>query len=347
MISAPVPFGTTQSGQHVDAFTLQSKSLRMRVLTLGGIITHLEAPDRKGVLGDIVLGFDEVAPYETVSPYFGCIVGRVGNRIAKGRFTLEGKTYTLANNNNANHLHGGKVGYDKRIWNARPVPGAAPSLELSLIDPDGTEGYPGTVKAKVIYTLSDAALRITYEATTDAATPINLTNHSYFNLKDAGATTHHDHLLQLDCDRYTPVDAGLIPTGELASVKGTPFDFTAPKPIGQDLQKTGGSPTGFDHNLVLGRSGNALARCARVVEKSTGRVMECWTTEPAVQFYSGNFLDGTITGKAGHVYRQYSGFCLETQHYPDSVNQPSFPSTILRPGQIYRSTTEYRFSVED
>lgn len=347
MISAPVPFGTTQSGQHVDAYTLQSKSIRMRVLTLGGIITHLEVPDRNGTLGDIVLGFDEIAPYETVSPYFGCLVGRVGNRIAKAKFTLEGKAYSLAANNGANHLHGGKVGYDKRVWKASAGSSAgAPSLELSLVDPSGTEGYPGTVTARVTYTVTDNALRIDYEATTDAPTPINLTNHTYFNLKDAGATTHVDHELTLDCDRYTPVNGELIPTGEIASVKGTAFDFTSPKPIGRDLLTVGEKPKGFDHNFVLARSGNSLARCARVVEKTTGRVMECWTTEPAVQFYSGNFLDGTITGKLGHVYQQYAGFCLETQHYPDSVNQPNFPNTILRPGQTYRSTTEYRFSLE-
>jgi aldose 1-epimerase len=367
LISAPVPFGTTQSGQHVDAYTLQSKSIRMRVLTLGGIITHLEVPDRSGTLGDIVLGFDDLAPYETVSPYFGCLVGRVGNRIAKGKFTLDGKPYTLATNNNANHLHGGKVGYDKRIWKATPGGSpASPSLELALVDPDGAEGYPGAVTAKVTYTLTDTVLRIEYEATTDAPTPINLTNHTYFNLKDAGATKHFEHELTLDCGRYTPVDAELIPTGEVASVKGTPLDFTSPKPIGKDLLKIDADPRGYDHNLILKERGQepfsgapavekvpdpfrrdpfrrGLARCARVVEKTTGRVMECWTTEPAVQFYSGNFLTGAFAGKHGTVYQQYAGFCLETQHYPDSVNQPNFPNTILRPGQVYRSTTEYRF----
>lgn len=346
MIFAPVPFGTTQCGEHVDAYTLQSKSLRMQVLTMGGIITHLEVPDRSGSLGDVVLGFEELAPYETISPYFGCIVGRVGNRIARGKFTLDGKTYTLATNNNANHLHGGKVGFDKRIWKATPGgTGDAPSLKLSYVDPDGTEGYPGNVTSHVTYTLTDNVLRIDYEVTTDAPTPINLTNHTYFNLKDAGATPHLEHELQMDCDRYTPVDAGLIPTGEVASVMGTPLDFTTAKPIGKDIGKIDADPKGFDHNLILSRSGTSLARCARVVEQTTGRTMECWTTEPAVQFYSGNFLDGTITGKLGHLYRQYHGFCLETQHYPDSVNQPSFPNTILRPGEVYRSTTEYRFGV--
>ncbi len=348
MISAPVPFGTTQRGEHVDAYTLQSKSMRMRVLTMGGIISHLEVPVRSGAFGDVVLGFDELAPYETLSPYFGAVVGRVGNRIAKGKFTLDGKTYTLATNNGANHLHGGKIGFDKRVWKAtQSGSSASPSLELTYTDPDGTEGYPGTLKTKMTYAINDAGtLRIDYEVTTNAPTPVNLTNHSYFNLKDAGATTHLDHELMLDCDRYTPVDAGLIPTGEIASVKGTPLDFTAPKTIGRDLQKIDATPKGYDHNLILVRSGTALSRCARVVEKTTGRVMECWTTEPAVQFYSGNFLDGTITGKHGNVYRQYSGFCLETQHYPDSANQPSFPNTILRPGEVYRSTTEYRFTVE-
>lgn len=343
MISAPLPFGTTQLGQHVDAYELQTESIRMRVLTLGGIITHLEVPDRNGTLGDVVLGFDELAPYETVSPYFGALIGRVGNRIGKGTFSLDGKAYRLAANNGVNHLHGGKVGYDKRVWKATA---SSESLVLSLVDPDGTEGYPGTVTARVTYTLADNLLRIDYEASADAPTPINLTNHTYFNLKDAGASTHFDHELLLECDRYTPVDAGLIPTGEIASVKGTPLDFTSPKPIGRDLLVIDANPKGYDHNMVLARRGSALARCARVAEKTTGRVMECWTTEPAVQFYSGNFLDGTITGKRGTVYQQYAGFCLETQHYPDSVNRPGFPDTILRPGQTYRSTTEYRFGTD-
>jgi aldose 1-epimerase len=337
---------TTPAGQAVDAYVLTAGATRVRILTWGGIITHLFTPDLDGVAGDVVLGFDDDASYfDAKHPYFGAIIGRVGNRIAKGKFTLDGVGYTLATNNGANHLHGGKVGYDKRVWTATAIDDpVAPQLELTLRDADGTEGYPGTLDVTVAYTLRDGVLRIDYRATTDRATPINLTNHSYFNLHDAGASPMTEHVLQIDADQYLAVDAGLIPTGEPVPVRGTPIDFTTAKPIGKDLVAMGGDPAGYDHNLVLRpASGQSLRRAARVVDPASGRSMECWTTEPGVQFYTGNFLDSTLTGKGGAKYATHHAFCLETQHYPDSINHPTYPNTVLRSGETFVSATEYRF----
>lgn len=335
------------AGRSIDAYTLVAGPYRMRVLTLGGIITHFFAPGRDGQAGDVVLGFDDIAKYQAPGPYFGALIGRVGNRTAFGRFTLDSVSYNVTVNDGPHHLHGGKVGYDKRVWAAEADGSAeAPSLRLTLHDPNGHEGYPGDVTVVATYTLSpDGTLRIEYEAFTKGdGTPINPTNHTYFNLKDAGASTVLEHALRLDASGYTPVDATLMPTGEIAPVVGTPFDFKSPKPIGRNLKAVGGKPVGFDHNFAV--DGTGLRRCARVVEPTTGRTLECWTTEPGVQFYSGNFLDGSAIGKGGLAYQQYAGFCLETQHYPNSANVPTFPNTILRPGERFRSTTEYRFGVE-
>ena len=340
--------GAAADGKPIEAYTLTNGNLSVTILTLGGIITHLIAPDRQGNAADIVLGFDKIADYEAPGPYFGALIGRVGNRIAKGKFTLDGKSYTLAINNGPNHLHGGLKGYDKRVWSAQPSETPdGPMLKLSLHDPANTEGYPGTVDVQVTYTLTKTTLRIDYLATSDAATPINLTNHTYFNLKDAGKSDILSHVAQISADAYTPVDGTLIPTGEVAPVKGTPFDFTQPKPIGRDLVQVQVSPTdppGYDHNIALRGPSGKLAHCATVTEPTTGRKLEVWTTEPGVQFYTGNFLSGNA-GKNGTPYNRHNGFCLETQHYPDSVNHANFPSTILRAGQKYLSTTEFRFGI--
>jgi aldose 1-epimerase len=343
-------FGTLPDGTAVDLYTLTNAGgVEARVITYGGIIVSLKVPDRAGKLDDVVLGMDSLDGYVKGVPYFGAIVGRYGNRIANGRFTIDGKTYTLAVNNGKNALHGGLKGFDKAVWKAEPFERAGEvGLVLSHVSPDGDEGYPGTLTARIIYTLTDKnELAFDYEATTDKATPVNLTQHSYFNLAGAGTGDVLAHELTLNADRYTPVDAGLIPTGELAPVEGTPFDFRTSTAIGARIDaphpqiKLGG---GYDHNYVLTRQGDGLSLAARVVEPTTGRVMDVTTTEPGVQFYTGNFLDGSITGKGGRVYRKRYGFCLETQHYPDSPNKPSFPSAIVRPGQPLRSKTVFTFS---
>ena len=343
------PFGKLADGTAVESFTLRNAhGLEVRAITYGAIITSLRVPDRAGRLGDIVLGHDDLAGYVDKPAFFGAVVGRYGNRIAKGRFTLDGKTYTLATNNGPNHLHGGVRGFDKVVWKADPPAAGATSVTFRYKSADGEEGYPGTLAARVTYTLSDKdELTFEYFATTDKATPINLTQHSYFNLGVPGNDIL-GHELTLEADRYTPVDATLIPTGTLASVGGTPFDFRKPTAIGarigqddEQLRRGGG----YDHNFVLNRTGEGLQRAALVADPGTGRTMEILTTEPGVQFYSGNFLDGTITGKGGVVYKKRSGLCLETQHFPDSPNQPSFPSTILRPGKEYRSKTVLVFGV--
>jgi aldose 1-epimerase len=344
------PFGRTADDTVVDLITLRNASgLEMRVLTYGGTIMSLKTPDRNGQLGDIVLGFDTLEPYFDTSPYFGCLIGRYCNRIAKGLFTLDGTPYTLATNNDANHLHGGNRGWDKVVWKAETFNQEIGSgVKLTHVSPDGDEGYPGTVTADVTYTLTDDnRLVIDYHATTDKPTIINLTQHSYFNLAGTGDILGHE--LTLHADRYTPVDPTLIPTGEIASVEGTPFDFRQPTGIGaridqDDEQLKRGQ--GYDHNWVLTRSGGGLQPAARVVEPMTGRTLEIATTEPGIQFYSGNFLDGTITGKGGHIYAHRSGLCLETQHFPDSPNHPDFPSTVLRPGEDYRSQTVYTFGIK-
>jgi aldose 1-epimerase len=325
--------------------------MEVRAVTYGGIILSLRVPDPGGALSDIVLGYDSLGGYLESSPYFGAIIGRYGNRIAKGRFTLDGRPYSLALNNGPNALHGGKKGFDKVVWRAEPFQKPeGVGVVFSYTSPDGEEGYAGKLDATVTYTLSDDnALAFEYHAVTDEPTPVNLTQHTYFNLAGDGSGDILGHELMLKASRFTPVDATLIPTGELRSVTGTPFDFTTPHAIGERIGaadeqiKFGG---GYDHNFVLDREpSDSLQLAARVIEPRTGRVMEVSTTEPGLQFYSGNFLDGSITGKGGHVYKQRTGFCLETQHYPDSPNKPEFPSTILKPGQEYRSRTVYAFSV--
>lgn len=343
-----VAFGKTADGTPVDLYTLTNdKGVRISITNYGGIIVSLFTPDRNGQACDIVLGFDRLDDYLKPHPYFGAIIGRYGNRIAKGRFTLDGVEYKLAQNNGENHLHGGLQGFDKKVWKARDYTDAeGQHLELSYLSPDGEEGYPGNLQVKVVYSLNnDNQLRIDYTATTDKPTIVNLTNHSYFNLACEGDIL--GHVVRINADRFTPVDAGLIPTGELRPVQGTPFDFTVPTPIGARIEQDDEQlrfGRGYDHNFVLRSGGGTLAEAAEVYEPKTGRVLRVLTTEPGMQFYTGNFLDGTLKGKYGRVYVKRSGFCLETQHFPDSPNKPAFPSTVLRPGQTYRSTTVFEFS---
>lgn len=344
-------FGTTPEGKEAKLFTLRNRNgVEVRATTYGGTIVSLRTPDRNGRLDDIVLGFDRLESYAKESPYFGAIIGRYGNRIARGRFTLDGETYALATNDGPNHLHGGRRGFDKVVWRGEPFEDdTSVGVVFTYRSADGEEGYPGNLDVKVTYTLTDSnRLVFDYEARTDKATPVNLTQHSYFNLKGAGSGDVLGHVLTIAASAYTPVDSTLIPTGEVRPVAGTPFDFRTPTPIGaridaDDVQLRNGR--GYDHNFMLDRSGPGLTLAARVLEPTTGRTLEVYTTEPGVQFYSGNFLDGTITGKGGKVYGHRSGFCLETQHFPDSPNQPSFPSTILRPGEVYRSRTVLVFGV--
>ena len=338
------PFGVLPDGTAVELYTLTNeKSLKARLTTYGATLVSLEVPDRNGTPGDISLGYDSLDGYLKVSPYFGAIVGRYGNRIAKGRFILDGIEYRLANNNGVNHLHGGIKGFDKVVWTAEPVNETdAVGVRFSYLSKDGEEGYPGNLKVVATYSLTnDNELRIAYEAETDKATPVNLTHHSYFNLAGQGDILGHE--LTLYADKYTPVDEGLIPTGEVLDVKGTPMDFTAPAAIGSRIAQVKG---GYDHNYVLRSGGGTLALAAGVYEPVTGRLMEISTTEPGIQFYSGNFLDGTITGKGGHVYPLHGGFCLETQHFPDSPNHPNFPSAILEPGRKLTSLTVHKFSTK-
>jgi aldose 1-epimerase len=340
-------FGKTNDGQAVELYVLRNGTTTAKVMTFGAILTELDVVDRHGKPGDVVLGFDSLDGYLGKHPYFGAVVGRVANRIARGKFTLGGKEYTLAVNNGPNALHGGLKGFDKVVWKAEEVACPdGPSVKFSHVSKDGEEGYPGNLSVSVTYTLTaDDALRLQYTATTDRATPINLSNHSYFNLAGPGSGTILHHEVTIAADRYTPVDDTLIPTGELADVKGTPLDFTTATTIGKRIQQIKADPVGYDHNFVL-RSGGAKTPvpAVTVYEPTTGRVLEMSTTEPGVQFYTGNFLDGTNTGKGGVVYRQYQGLCLEAQHFPDSINHPRFPSTVLEPGKSYTQTTVYRFS---
>lgn len=344
-------FGKLPDGRQVELYTLtNANGARARIMTYGGILVSLEVPDRSGRLDDVTLGFDNLQAYLKGHPYFGALVGRYGNRIGKGAFTLDGVTYQLAKNNDENHLHGGIKGFDKVLWDAEPAKeDNAVGVRLSYLSKDGQENYPGNLACTVIYTLTnDDELKISYQATTDKATPINLTHHSYFNLAGQGNSDILGHEMMLNADRFTPVDKGLIPTGELRPVKGTPMDFTEPTAIGARIEqddeqlKFGG---GYDHNWVLNKNDDSLTLAARVYEPTTGRVMEVYTTEPGIQFYSGNFLDGTITGKGARVYKHRYGFCLETQHFPDSPNKPNFPSVILRPGEKYTHLTVFKFSV--
>jgi aldose 1-epimerase len=342
-------FGKLADGTVIKAHTLTNKNgLQATVIDFGAILTEMIVPDKAGKMADITLGCDKLEDYVKGTPYFGATTGRVGNRIAKGEFTLEGKKYTLAKNNGPNHLHGGVKALDKQVWKAKEIPGATSnSVEFTYTSKDGEEGYPGTLAIKVTYTLTDNnELRIDYEATTDKATPVNLTNHAYWNLAGHAAGEILGHEVQLVADRYTPTDDTLIPTGKIVPVKGTPFDFTTPKTIGSRIGEIKGDPGGYDLNFVLNSEGKKLALAARVVDPKSGRVLEIETTEPGIQFYSGNFLDGKQVGKGGVMYKKHTGFCLETQHFPDSVNQPSFPSTILKPGDTYRTTTVHRFSVQ-
>jgi len=337
-------FGQMPDGQKVDLYVLTNgKGLSAKIMTYGATLVSLGVPDRNGDIADITLGCDSLEGYMAASPYFGATVGRYANRIAKGKFTLEGEEYTLAANNGENHLHGGINGFDKVLWKAEPFrQEGMVGVKLVYFSKDGEEGYPGNLACAVTYMLTDNdELKITYEAETDKATPVNLTHHSYFNLAGQGEGDILSHELMLDADKYTPVDAGLIPTGEIRDVADSPMDFTTPHTIGERIDHVEG---GYDHNFVLRSGGGALALAARVYEPKTGRIMEIHTTEPGIQFYSGNFLDGTITGKAGRVYNQHYGFCLEPQHFPDSPNRPDFPSSILQPGAKYLSRTVFKFS---
>ena len=342
------PFGQMPDGKAVERFTLTNASgIELKAISYGGIITSLRVPDRNGKFDDIVLGFDQLDGYLKDHPFFGAIIGRYGNRIGKAQFTLDGKTYKLAANNGPNNLHGGTKGFDKVLWTVEPI--GNNGLAFTRTSPDGEEGFPGNLRTRVTYTLTDKnELIVDYHATTDKATPVNLTQHSYFNLAGQASGDILGHELMINADRYTPVDDTLIPTGELAPVEGTPFDFRKPTAIGArinnaDPQLKAG--LGYDHNWVLNRKGTGLELAARVREPKTGRTLEITTTEPGIQFYAGNFLDGKLTGKGGAVYRHRTGFCLETQHYPDSPNHPKFPSTILKPGQEYRTRTVFTFGV--
>ncbi len=341
------PFGQTADGVAVDLYTITNPSgASVSISTYGGTVVSLNVKDKAGKFGDVVLGFDSLAGYLGEHPYFGALIGRYGNRIGKGKFTLNGKQYTLATNNNGNALHGGLKGFNRQVWAAKEVGDDA--LELTYVSKDGEEGYPGTLTATVRYTLTPAnELRIDYTATTDADTVANLTNHSYFNL--AGSDNILTHQVEIAADRFTPVDAGLIPTGELRPVKGTPFDFTTPHAVGDRIDaadeqiKLGG---GYDHNFVFAKHDGQLNLVAKVSEPTSGRVMEVLTTEPGVQFYTGNFLNGSLTGKGGKVYQRRAALCLETQHFPDSPNKPQFPTTMIKAGETRKSTTVYRFSVQ-
>jgi len=337
-------FGTV-GNDSIYQFKLQNaKGTEVFIMNYGGTITNLLVADKNGQKGDVVLGFDSLSGFlQKGNPYFGALIGRYGNRIANGKFTLDGKTYALATNNNGNHLHGGIKGFDKVVWNVDAASDSA--LHLSYNSKDGEEGYPGNLQVKVVYSLdNDNALKIDYTATIDKACPINLTNHTYFNLSAGKDSTILDHELMIDADRYTAVNDKLIPTGQLPSVKNTPMDFTKAKRIGNDIDKVKG---GFDHNWVLNKKDESLSLIATLYHPASGRFMEVYTTQPGVQFYTGNFLDGTLTGgKNGAKYVQHSGLCLETQHFPDSPNQPSFPSTVLKPGETYHQVTVYKFSTK-
>lgn len=343
-------FGTMPDGTAVDLYTLRNAGgCEVKITNYGGIVVGLTAADREGKLDDVVLGYETLGEYLADTPYFGALVGRYGNRIGGAKFTLDGVEHALEVNDGANSLHGGRRGFDKVVWQAKAVEGEKEdSLELTYLSADGEEGYPGNLSVKVVYAWTDDnELRIDYTATTDRKTVVNLTHHSYFNLAGAGVGDNLAHEMTINADRFTPVDGGLIPTGELRSVEGTPMDFRQPTAIGARIDaddeqlKLGG---GYDHNWVLNSTDGSLAPAARVHEPTTGRVMDVLTTEPGIQFYAGNFLDGSNVGKGGKAYRHRSAFCLETQHFPDSPNHPEFPSTVLEPGGTYRQTTVYRFS---
>ncbi len=345
-------FGKTADGKEVKAFTVtNSKGVKVKLLSRGATLAEWHAPDKNGKMDDVVFGFDDVAGYESKdNGYFGAIAGRVANRIAKGKFKLDGKEYTLATNDGPNTLHGGaKRSFDKVIWDGKPFKTAdGEGVEFTYVSPDGEEGFPGKVTCHVKYTLTNKdELRIEYTATTDKATPINVTNHAYFNLSGAGSPTILDHELMIAADHYTPVDETLIPTGDIAPVKGTPLDFREFHKIGERVKELDDKPgKGYDHNFVLNNQSGKLELAAKVKDAKSGRVLSVYTTEPGIQFYCGNFLNGKAIGKGGKPYEYRSGLCLETQHYPDSINHAKFPNTVLRPGQTYKHTTVYQITTE-
>ncbi|HEV2379412.1 MAG TPA: aldose epimerase family protein [Terriglobia bacterium] len=343
-------FGKMPDGQTIDLYTLNNSSgMKVAITNYGGRIVSLTAPDRSGKMDDVVLGFDDLAGYLANNPYFGALIGRYGNRIGGAKFRLDGKEYHLAANDGPNSLHGGLKGFDKAVWKAHEVPGSHPALELTYLSKDGEEGYPGNLKVKVVYTLmGNNSLQIDYSATTGKDTVLNLTNHSYFDLSGQGSGDILKTQMMINASQFTPVDANLIPTGELRKVEGTPLDFRKSTAIGERIDgddeqlKLG---RGYDHNFVLDHGGNGLTLAARAVDPDSGRVLEVLTTQPGIQFYTGNFLDGTVHGKGGKVYGRRSAFCLETQHFPDSPNKPNFPSTELKPGQTYHEATVFKFSI--
>lgn len=352
------PFGTVdggpehpENGKAVEIYTLtNSRGMEVTVLTYGGILQSIKVPDRRGKLENVTLGYDNLDDYvNNNGPYFGAIIGRYGNRIGGASFELDGVEYELAANNGPNNLHGGNFGFDKRVWTVEDTGSDRHSawIELSYTSPDGEEGFPGTLDTTVTYTLTNRnQIKMDYHATTDAPTVVNLTNHAYWNLDGEGSGSILDHKLKLNASHYTPVDDTLIPTGDIPSVEGTPFDFTRSTKIGERIRDDNEQlrfGRGYDHNWVLDRKGDGLELAARLSDRDSGRVLSVWTTEPGIQFYSGNFLDGTIYGTSGRAYRQGDGLALETQHYPDSPNKPEFPSTVLEPGDVYETTTIYQF----
>jgi aldose 1-epimerase len=345
-------FGTMPDGSVVEVYTLRNAGgMEARICTYGGIVVSLTAPDRTGKFGDIVLGYDNLDGYRTNSPYFGALIGRYGNRIGGAKFTLEGKTYTLAANNGPNTLHGGLKGFDKVVWTAKPLAGSSgPALQLTYVSKDGEEGFPGTLSVTAVYTLADQnELRLNFTATTDKPTVCNLTHHSYFNLRGQGDGDILGHEVYINSDKTTPVNKELITTGEYAPVEGTPFDFRKPTAIGARINDPDSQlqfGPGYDHNWVINKPMGQLGLQARVHEPTSGRVMEVWSDEPGLQFYAGNFLDGTIKGKGGKVYQRRTGFCMEPQHYPDSPNKPMFPTTELKPGETFKNTIIYKFSAK-
>jgi aldose 1-epimerase len=342
-------FGKLADGTEIHRWSLENGGTRLKVLSYGGIVQSLEIPDREGGYANVSLGFDTIEPYVTESPYFGALIGRYGNRVGQGRFTLDGSAYRLSVNDGGNSLHGGDQGFDKVVWDVEPFEaGPDVGLRLSYTSADGEQGYPGTLDVRVTYTLTERGeWRIDYEATTDRATVVNLTSHVYWNLAGEGSGSVHDHELEIAAARYTPVDAGLIPAGAPAEVAGTPFDFRRAKTVGEDLRAADPQllyAKGFDHNWVLDKGRTDTPEwIATLRDPSSGRTLKVATTEPGLQFYSGNFLDGTLVGPTGRIYRQGDALCLETQHFPDSPNRPDFPSTVLRPGETYRSTTVHAF----
>lgn len=337
-------FGSFENKPVTEYTISNANGMQVSILNYGGTVTKIITPDKNGKMGDVILGFESLDGYlQKNNPYFGALIGRYANRIANAKFSVDGKTYTLAANNNGNSLHGGNKGFDKVLWNAEKISDS--SLKLSYTSKDGEEGYPGNLNAEVVYTLtSDNAVKIDYTATTDKATPVNLTNHSYFNLSAGNDSTILNHQLWINADKYTPVNDLLIPTGEIADVKNTPTDFTIAKAIGKDIDKVKG---GYDHNWVLNKKDNGLEKIASLYDPASGRMMEVYTTEPGLQFYSGNFLDGTLNyTMQNKKYVQLAALCLEAQHFPDSPNQPKFPNTILKPGETYKQTTIYKFSIK-